>query len=111
TYALAGTVAETQRGCWLGKLFPLPLTAVPSSIAGTSRPGAEKAMIESIEFTNFKALRRTALPLAPFTLLLGPNGSGKTTVLQALENIAAVTAQQGSLQRRAGMTLPWSSLR
>lgn len=47
-------------------------------------------MIESIEFTNFKALRKTTLPLAPFTLLLGPNGSGKTSVLQALRLIVAV---------------------
>jgi predicted ATPase len=56
-------------------------------------------MIESIEFTNFKALRKTTLPLSPFTLLLGPNGSGKTTVLQALESIAAVPAQQAGVQR------------
>ncbi|MHB1423457.1 MAG: AAA family ATPase [Gemmataceae bacterium] len=47
-------------------------------------------MIESIEFTNFKALRQTTLPLAPFTLLLGSNGSGKTSVLQALQRIAAI---------------------
>jgi len=50
-------------------------------------------MIESIEFTNFKALRKTTLPLAPFTLLLGPNGSGKTTVLQALQRIAGLVKQ------------------
>ncbi len=45
-------------------------------------------MIESIQFTNFKALRNTTLPLSPFTLLLGPNGSGKSSVLQALQGIA-----------------------
>jgi predicted ATPase len=49
-------------------------------------------MIEIVEFTNFKVLRKTTLPLAPFTLLLGPNGSGKTTVLQALRNIANLAA-------------------
>lgn len=45
-------------------------------------------MIESIQFTNFKALRQTTLPLSPFTLLLGPNGSGKSSVLQAIQGIA-----------------------
>jgi predicted ATPase len=42
-------------------------------------------MIESIRFANFKALRDTTLPLQRFTLLVGANGSGKSTVLQALE--------------------------
>jgi len=51
-------------------------------------------MIESIEFTNFKALRKTTLPLAPFTLLLGPNGSGKSSVLQAIQGIASIARQQ-----------------
>jgi predicted ATPase len=40
--------------------------------------------IESITFTNFKALVRTALPLGRFTLLVGPNGSGKSTALQGI---------------------------
>jgi predicted ATPase len=40
-------------------------------------------MIESIEFKNFKALRNTTLPLGRFTLIVGPNGSGKTTALSA----------------------------
>jgi predicted ATPase len=60
----------------------------------TATPGSEMTMIESIEFSNFKALRKTTLPLAPFTLLLGPNGSGKTTVLQALRFVADLAAQQ-----------------
>src|SRR5947199_10736629 len=59
-------------------------------------------MIESIEFTNFKALRKTTLPLAPFTLLLGPNGSGKTFVLQALKAVASLAAQQVGIHRHAG---------
>src|SRR5262249_30128263 len=72
----------------------------------------ERAMIESIEFTNFKALRKTTVPLAPFTLLLGPNSSGKTTVLQALHLIANLAAQgddgRGNLPAQPGL---WSSLR
>src|SRR5437899_5764040 len=52
----------------------------------------EHVMIESIEFTNFKALRDTLLPLSPFTLLLGPNGSGKSTVLKALASAAGTAA-------------------
>lgn len=59
-------------------------------------------MIESIEFTNFKALRKTTLPLAPFTLLLGPNGSGKTTVLQAL----TIAAQLMQAQDRGNGKVP-----
>lgn len=42
-------------------------------------------MIESVHFRNFKVLRDTTLPLAPFTLIVGPNGSGKTTALQAFQ--------------------------
>lgn len=42
-------------------------------------------MIESVQFQNFKALRNTTLPLDPFTLIVGPNASGKSTALQALK--------------------------
>ena len=40
--------------------------------------------IKSIKFKNVKVLRKTVLPLGRFTLLIGPNGSGKTTALRAL---------------------------
>lgn len=45
-------------------------------------------MIEAIRFQNFKCLRDTTLPLSACTVIVGPNGSGKTTVLQALEGFA-----------------------
>ncbi len=41
-------------------------------------------MIAAVRFKNFKALRATAVKLAPFNLVLGPNGSGKTSLIQAL---------------------------
>ena len=41
-------------------------------------------MIAAVQFRNFKALRSTAVKLAPFNLVLGPNGSGKTSLIQAM---------------------------
>jgi predicted ATPase len=40
-------------------------------------------MIAAVHFRNFKALRSAAVKLAPFNLVLGPNGSGKTSLIQA----------------------------
>lgn len=40
-------------------------------------------MISAVQFRNFKALRSAALRLEPFNLLVGPNGSGKTSLIQA----------------------------
>lgn len=41
-------------------------------------------MIASVAFRNFKALRATSLALQPFNLVIGPNGSGKTSLIEAL---------------------------
>jgi len=41
-------------------------------------------VIASVAFRNFKALRSTSLALSPFNLLIGPNGSGKTSLIQAI---------------------------
>jgi predicted ATPase len=41
-------------------------------------------MIAAVRFKNFKALRAAAVQLAPFNLVLGPNGSGKTSLIQSL---------------------------
>ena len=44
-------------------------------------------MIASVAFRNFKALRNTSLQLSPFNLVIGPNGSGKTSLIEAVQTL------------------------
>lgn len=41
-------------------------------------------MIKRLELRNFKGVESGGLELSPLTILLGPNNSGKTTILEAL---------------------------
>lgn len=45
-------------------------------------------MIQSLYIDNFKALNDFTIELKPLTVLIGTNGSGKTTILQALDLIS-----------------------
>lgn len=49
-------------------------------------------MLAAVQFRNFKALRSTGVKLAPFNLVLGPNGSGKTSLIQALLRLRSLAA-------------------
>ncbi|HET7537199.1 MAG TPA: AAA family ATPase [Candidatus Didemnitutus sp.] len=49
-------------------------------------------MISAVHFQNFKALRSAALKLEPFNLVIGPNGSGKTSLIQALLRLRTLAA-------------------
>jgi predicted ATPase len=51
--------------------------------------------ISSLRFVNFKVLRDATLPLGRTTLIIGPNGSGKTTALYAFQMIANSLRKQG----------------
>ena len=49
-------------------------------------------MIASVAFRNFKALRAASLTFAPFNLVIGPNGSGKTSLIQAILQLRALAS-------------------
>lgn len=55
-----------------------------SPLAAACAPRKLRVVIASVAFRNFKALRAARLELAPFNLVIGPNGSGKTSLIQAL---------------------------
>ncbi|WP_437729953.1 AAA family ATPase [Sorangium sp. So ce1335] len=48
-------------------------------------------MIQQVSFTNFKSLRRVDAHLGRFMVIVGPNGSGKTSILDGLHYLAHVT--------------------
>jgi predicted ATPase len=50
-------------------------------------------VIASVTFRNFKALRATSIRLGPFNLVIGPNGSGKTSLIQAVLQLRALAKQ------------------
>ena len=56
--------------------------------AGAIRYRSMDPLLKAIEFKNFKLLRDTVLPLSPFTLIVGANGSGKSTAIQGLRPLA-----------------------
>jgi len=49
-------------------------------------------VIAAVQFRNFKALRAAEVRLAPFNLLIGPNGSGKTSLIQSLLRLRSLAA-------------------
>ncbi|WP_437720604.1 AAA family ATPase [Sorangium sp. So ce861] len=51
-------------------------------------------MINSVQLRDFKGHRDSTVPLDRLTLLVGPNGSGKTSVLQALSLQSQLSAHE-----------------
>lgn len=49
-------------------------------------------MIASIAFHRFRALRDTRVALEPFNLVVGPNGSGKTSLIESIMRLRTLAA-------------------
>ncbi|MCH7872609.1 MAG: AAA family ATPase, partial [Planctomycetes bacterium] len=47
-------------------------------------------MLQELQINNFRCLREVNVPLRPLTVLVGPNDSGKTAALRALEYLVGV---------------------
>ncbi|WP_277508951.1 MULTISPECIES: ATP-binding protein [unclassified Ereboglobus] len=47
-------------------------------------------MIASVTIRNFRALKHAELSLMPFNLLIGPNGSGKTSLIDAVQRLSSL---------------------
>jgi len=60
-------------------------------------------VISSVAFHNFKALREARVELRPFNLIVGPNGSGKTSLIQALLRLRTLARVGGTLTGRQPM--------
>lgn len=52
-------------------------------------------MIQKVSFRNFKAYRSLDMDLEPFTVLVGPNASGKTTLLEGLHLVSQAAQMLG----------------
>lgn len=51
-------------------------------------------MLQSVTIENFKSFERATLPLAPLTLLIGANASGKSNAIEAMQLLAWLASGQ-----------------
>jgi predicted ATPase len=52
--------------------------------------GYSEPMLEKVAFKNFLALRDVEVDLEPFTVIVGPNACGKSTLLEGIHRICSV---------------------
>lgn len=74
--------------------------------------------IREVHIRNYRSIERAVVPLSGFTVLVGPNGSGKTNFLDALAfvqeclsaSIEAALRGRGGMQVRYGFSQPGSGV-
>ena len=54
----------------------------------------EKVFLEKVHIKNFLSLRDVELPLKPLTVLVGPNASGKSNILNALKLLSGMMNEE-----------------
>ena len=78
------------RRVWLRLLAVLEFLAGRAQEVAERRPPVQPVIVERLELTDFRSIERLVVELAgqdreaPWTMLLGENGCGKTSVLQGL---------------------------
>jgi predicted ATPase len=55
----------------------------------------EAVMITTMEYQNFKSLKNVRCDLTPITVIVGPNGSGKTSMLQGMFYLSQLSRNPG----------------
>jgi hypothetical protein len=59
-----------------------------------AREARETVMINEVHFRNFKGLRQVQLGLERFTVLVGPNASGKTSILEGIHLLSRLRSER-----------------
>ncbi len=68
----------------------------------------EKVYLNSFNVKNVLSLRNVTLPLRPLTVLVGPNASGKTNVITALEMFQLMVQAENPLPLETPQMLFWA---
>ncbi|WP_243083127.1 ATP-binding protein [Streptomyces sp. 891-h] len=80
-----------------------PTAALDGPVAAPGGPGqsVRAPAVSALRLSAFRSLRARTVPLGPVTVLTGPGGSGKSTVLEAYEALARL-GQGGLLEEVFG---------
>lgn len=84
---MADTAVQVEAAIVNSNRLPVETISPPSSdeIADTRSARARRwSPLESITVSRFKAVKEATIPLDSVTILVGPNGCGKSSVLQAI---------------------------